>query len=146
MCVRRCAGFPVYGRASKTCMHRVQKVLNFCARLISGRRKYDHISDVLSQLGWLSAQNLCTYRCICLLRQALDTGEPATIAQSITTTGQVHDRNTRANEKQLSRLPSIRTETSRRQFSYRAATSYNSLPLPVREGSKRLLKRHLMCL
>ena len=32
-------------------LHRVQKVLNFCARVISGRRKYSHVSDVLGKLS-----------------------------------------------------------------------------------------------
>ena len=140
--VRYC--LPVYGSAPKQAMHRIQKVLNFCARVISGRRKYDHISDVLSQLGWLSAHNLCLYRCLCLLRQALATGEPATIAQSLTTTSQVHDRSTRASERQQFRPPAIRTETGRRQFMYRAVAAYNALPKPVREGSKRQLKNHMV--
>ena len=104
----------VYDSASKQVMHRIQKVLNFCARVLSGRRKYDHISDVLAQLGWLSAHNLYMYRCICLLRQALATGEPATIAQSITPTMQVHDRCTRASEQQLLRLPAIGRRTDGR--------------------------------
>ena len=39
-------------------MVRLQKLLNFGARVISGRRKYDHISDVLKDLEWLTAANL----------------------------------------------------------------------------------------
>ena len=59
--IRYC--IPVYGSAPKQAIHRIQKVVNFCARVLSERRKYDHISDVLSQLGWLSAHNLSMYRC-----------------------------------------------------------------------------------
>ena len=142
--IRYCV--PVYGSASKQLMHRIQKVLHFCARVLSGRRKYDHISDVLSQLGWLSSDSLCVYRSICLLRQALITGEPVAIAQSIVTTSQVHDRSTRARDEQMLRLPPIRTETGRRQFIYRATAAYNALPAAMRHGTKRMLKQHLTSL
>ena len=55
----------VYGTANKTQLSRLQQLLNFGARVISGRRKYDHISDVLRELNWLSADNM--YRGLQLL-------------------------------------------------------------------------------
>ena len=63
----------VYGTCSRTQLHRVQKLLNFCARVISGRRKFEHISDVLRQLGWLTAVQLVDYHRLCLVRSVLDT-------------------------------------------------------------------------
>ena len=41
----------VYGTASAKSMDRVQKVINFSARVITGRRKHDHISDALNARG-----------------------------------------------------------------------------------------------
>ena len=70
------------------------------------------------------------------------TGEPVTIAQSIVTPSQIHDRNTRASVEQLLRLPVIRTETGRRQFIYRAAAAYNAVPADMRHVAKRKLKCH----
>ena len=70
----------IYGTCGKTQLHRVQKLLNFCARVISGRRKYSHITDVLNQLQWLSAEQLVRYHQLCLVKNALDTGLPADIA------------------------------------------------------------------
>lgn len=134
----------VYGSASKGSMHRVQKVINFCARVISGRRKHEHISDVLSELGWLSAHDMCTYRCICLLQQCLSTGEPATIAQSVTRVEHVHDRNTRAREQRLLRPPAVRSESGKRTFMYRAVSAFNSLPSDVRVGCRRVVKDFLL--
>ena len=55
----------IYGTCGKTQLHRVQKLLNFCARVISGRRKYDHISAVLRQLNWLRAEQLVSYHQLC---------------------------------------------------------------------------------
>ena len=31
----------------------LRKVLNFAVRVIFGRRKHDHIADVLRELGWI---------------------------------------------------------------------------------------------
>ena len=54
--VRYCA--QVYASANRTTILRLQKVFKFAARVISGRRKFDHISDVLLQLDWLNVEQL----------------------------------------------------------------------------------------
>ena len=45
----------VYGNSTKKNMERVQKILRFAARVVCGRRKYDHVSDIMQQLGWMSS-------------------------------------------------------------------------------------------
>ena len=40
----------VYGSAGPTVLGKIQKVLNFAARIVSRRRKYDHILDVMDKL------------------------------------------------------------------------------------------------
>ena len=52
--VRYCA--QVYAGTNRTVLFKLQKVFNFAARVISGRIKFDHISDVLQQLGWLNVE------------------------------------------------------------------------------------------
>ena len=47
--VRYCMS--VYGSCGTTQIERVQKVIIFCARVVSGRRRSDHVSDVIEQLG-----------------------------------------------------------------------------------------------
>ena len=49
-------GISVYGSCGTVQMHRVQKIINFCARVVTGRRRHDHISDAIQQLGWLNAE------------------------------------------------------------------------------------------
>ena len=46
----------VYGNGSKQNSERIQKVLNFAARVVFGRKKFDHVSDLLVPLGWLRPQ------------------------------------------------------------------------------------------
>ena len=62
--VRYC--ITVYGNGSKTNLARIQKIINYGAKLIFGRKKFDHASDLLEKLGWLSAENLALYHTLCL--------------------------------------------------------------------------------
>ena len=48
----------VYGNGSQKNFDRLQKILNFAARVIFGRRKFDHVSDLLTKLGWLSPRGM----------------------------------------------------------------------------------------
>ena len=58
--VRYC--LPVYGNGSRQNLNKIQKVLNFAARVISGRRKFSRSADVRAALGWLDAEDLFKYR------------------------------------------------------------------------------------
>ena len=58
-------GVQVYGSANRSAIAKLQKVFNFAARVLSSRRKYDHISDVLLQLKWLNAQQFVNYFDVC---------------------------------------------------------------------------------
>ena len=58
----------VYGSCNRAQMARIQRLMNFGARVVSGRRKHEHISDVIRDLGWLSAHNLYRYHSLMLLK------------------------------------------------------------------------------
>ena len=51
--VRYCLS--VYGNGTKKNMKRVQKILNFAAKVIFGRGKFEHVADLRERLGWLGA-------------------------------------------------------------------------------------------
>ena len=51
--VRYCLS--VYGSCGISRVHRIQKIVNFCARVVTGRRRSDHVSDAIKLLGWLTA-------------------------------------------------------------------------------------------
>ena len=46
---------------------RIQKIQNYGAKIIFGRKKYDLVSDLLDNLGWLSAENLVFYHTLYLV-------------------------------------------------------------------------------
>lgn len=121
--VRYCAS--VYGSCGATQLHRVQKIINFCARVVTGRRRREHISDVIPELGWYTAQQLIEYQTICTVRRILLTSSPpqllATIGPRAAT---VHEHNTRRAGQYT--LPLIRTESGRRRMNYRGVLLLNS--------------------
>ena len=134
----------IYGTCGVTQLHRIQKLINFCARVISRKRKYDHISQEVRRLGLLTAQQLVTYHQMCLLRRILVSGEPRELNLFATAD---HGHRTRY----AHRLVTVRARTcaGERRIFNGAVRKYNDLPNEVRDavsmsGFKRALERVLL--
>ena len=123
----------VYGNGTAGNLAAVQKLLNFATRVVSGRRKFDHISDVRDDLGWLDSSQLFHFQSLSLLHKIITSGEPECIASQISTNrdNPSHVRSTR--QDHLLHLPAIRTEAGRRRFLFRTPQLYNGLPADIRE-------------
>ena len=134
----------VYGVCGVTQMGRLQRMLNFGARVISGRRKYDHISDVMRDLQWLSAENMWRFHSVMLLKKMLVTGQPESLHDRIASRGSIHGRSTR--QAGMIDTPMIRTEAGRRRFLYSAVTMYNELPANLRDLSLLRFKKEYRAL
>ena len=138
----------VYGATSGQLTQRVQKCINFCARVLSGKRKYDHISGTLKSLGWLSARQLHDCYSLTTLRRVIQTSEPVALAELFVKNCNIHARNTR--RAGCYHLPRIKTEFGRRRFAYQAAKAYNALPEHVyeltgcRKAFRKALKEHIL--
>ena len=137
--VRYC--ITVYGNGTAKNLDRIQKILNFSARVISGRKKYEHISDVQRGLGWLSASDLANYHTLTLLHKVLRHGEPKELAEMFRKCADVRDRETRQDGMLL--VPRCRTACGQRQFAYRAVKLYNALPTAVTDRSAPSFRREL---
>ena len=128
--------------------HRIDKVINFALRVISGRRKFDAISDVRREHGWLTAAEMFRHRTICLARNILINGEPASLARQFVSVASTRDRATRQDD-QL-HVPRSRIEAGKRMFARRAPLALNSLPAELRTATctnssfNRRLKRHIL--
>ena len=85
----------VYGNGSSKNLVRLQKVINYAAKIIYGRKKFDHVSDLLERLGWLSASNLVKYHTLCLAHKVRRQGEPEALASGFTISSETRDRSTR---------------------------------------------------
>ena len=112
----QCHAFPhilyclsVWGGAAACHLHRVQKVVNFGARVVSGVRKYDHISPTLAALGWSSVRELVERRDnIGVYRALRDPRAPAAVRSLFVPRAVVSQRTTRSTEAGALELPAFR--------------------------------------
>ena len=122
----------VYGTCNATQLKRVQKVINFCARVVSGRNRHDHISDVLKRLGWLNARQLVEYHTIGAVQSAVGTGLHESISSAIgLPASDRHSHETRGAGRLT--VPRIRTEAGRRRLCYRGVTLLNACSAHVND-------------
>lgn len=116
----------VYGSCGMTQLRRVQKLVNFCVRVVTGKRRYDHVSQSLEQLQWLTAEQLVIYHTVCAVERVIVSGQPESIMATIgLRADQRHSHNTR--QASLYTLPTIRTEAGRRRLCYRGVGLLNSV-------------------
>ena len=140
--VRYCLS--VYGSCGVTQVHRIQKILNFCVRVVTGRRRFDHISDAIDQLGWLNAQQMVAFHTVCAVGKVIACGLPESIARAIgPPANQVHAHCTRRADQRT--LPRIRTEAGRRRLCYRGVELLNAIGTePSAAGFKADVKAYLL--
>ena len=117
-----CYCISVCGMCGATQRARLQKLLNSEACVISSRRKYEHISDVLKEPQWVSAENLWRYHLLTMLKCTLHSGQPESLRSGKVTRGSVHGRSTR--QADSFETPVIHTESGRRRFLYSAVSMY----------------------
>ena len=135
--VRYCLA--IFGNGSEKNMQRLQKTLNFALRAVSGRRKFDHISDVREELGWPTARQLYELHSLNFLHKIRCTGEPESLSSQLQAKSSLRTRSTRQDTDLA--LPRVRTEAGRRRLLYSAVRSYNRLPSEIRGLPLRSFKR-----
>ena len=129
----------VYGNGTQKKFDRIQKILNFAARVIFGRRKFDHVADLRERLRWMTSRQMPEVRTLAVAHQALRQGVPESLASLFVRCGETRDRPTRQDE-QL-RLPRPRTEAGKRRFGYRAPALYDVLPAGFADMPQRSFAR-----
>ena len=136
----------VWSNTSDKNLPKLQHVQNFAARIISGKRKFDHITPVLQDLRWLSVRQQLYLRDAVFTLKFMTGCAPDYLRSNLVTRGQASGRVTR-NSQQLN-IPLFRTATSQRSFQYRAVSLWNSLDKDLKlsknhEIFKRKLKHML---
>ncbi len=136
----------LYIGVSQTSLSRLQVVQNAVARLLSGTRKYDHISPILASLGWLPIQARVDFKLLIFAYFCLNGLAPSYLSELL----QVYKplRSLRSQDKGALFVP--RTKLKRRgdrAFAVAAPKLWNNLPLHIRSaptlGSfKSRLKMH----
>ena len=144
--VRYCIS--VYGNGTSANCTRLLKVVNFATRVVTGLKKYDHVSHARCGLGLLTPSQMCDMHTTLVAYKACHTGEPVDLASLFCTyaAARTCDRTTR--QDRLLRPPATRTAAGQRSFAYRAASLLNALPDEM-EGLeisvfKRAVKRYFL--
>ena len=109
---------------TKTQLHRIQKLQNWCARLISGRRKYDHIADVRTQLGWLRIEDESNYR-LGVAAYSAKLGEMGADLEALFTNPK-HRYDTRQKSAGFFGRPHVTSERGKKRFGYAGPTMLNN--------------------
>ena len=125
----------VWGGCTKSQRHRVQKVINHAARVVTCSRRRDHVTPLLDLLDWQSVDSLILERDILTVHKLLyrSNMSPVNIRRLLSYRSDVSQRRTRAVETGLLELPRVRSERARRFFTYRAPLAWNRAPATVRE-------------
>ena len=116
----------IYGNGSQQNFDRLQKIMNFAARVIFGRRKFDHVSGLRDSLGWIPPKAMADIQTLITAQKIVRNGEPEELAAMFKNNSDARERSTR--QDHLLHLPRSRLETGKRRFGYRAAALINSLP------------------
>jgi len=119
----------VWGNCSASLKARVQKVINFGARIVSGLGRRDHVTPVLKELGWSTVDEMLRERDIAAMRRLLSPScEAHALTEQLLYRSEVSVRQTRAVASGQLQLPRVRTEFARRSFTYRAISAWNNVP------------------
>ena len=111
-------------------IQRLKKIMNFALRAVSGRRKFDHVSDVREELGWPTARQLYELHSLSFLHKIRCTGEPEALSSQLQVNSVLRSRTTRQDADLA--LPRVRTEAGRRRLLFNTVQSYNRLPPEIR--------------
>ena len=133
---------------AKQChISRLQRLQNNAARIVSRRRKFDHISPVLKDLHWLPVEKRIQFKILLFTYKSLNGHAPEYISNMLSP--YVPSRPLRSEDKLLLITPRWRLKNfGKRSFVVAAPMLWNSLPLELKlspsiESFKRGLKTHL---
>ncbi len=116
----------IWSNSSKKNIAKLQKVQNFAARIVTGTKKFDHITPSLKQLNWLPVNYMLRFRDTVMAYKCVNGMAPSYLCRMFQTRSQLHNLNTRSSE--LLEIPLYRTATGQRSFRYRASCLWNNLP------------------
>ena len=111
------AGLPKYE------IQKYQHIMNSAARLISGMRKCDHITPVLTSLHWLPVEHRINFTLMCLTYKALQGLAPTYLTDLLVNYCPM--RSLHSAEQGLRAIPKAHTvEYGKRAFAYIAPALY----------------------
>ena len=134
-------------------INKLQLVQNSLARIVTGTRKFDYISPVLTKLHWLPVSYRITYKITILTHKTLSTSQPGYLSSSIhyhhLPDTVITTRSVTLNCLTLPNIRNFRSDFSCRGFANCASTIWNNLPKDITDNTimsdvfVKRLKTHL---
>lgn len=127
----------------KHLLHRLEKIQNTAARIITGAKRSDHMTPVLKDLHWLPIPLRIEYKILLITFKALNGYAPQYISDLLSP--YIPPRPLRSAGQDMLDLPDWRLETyGKRAFAYGAPTLWNALPRDmIRADTVDAFKRNL---
>ena len=133
---------PAWAPPSQNLQHRINKVLNFAIRIVTKKRKCDHVSAARKQLGWMSFQDLIQYRdCALVHRLVHEIDTPASLRSLVCTRADVSERTTRETTDGKLHIRRCKLEATHKTVPVRAFRTWNRLPHEMRKNSNPITFR-----
>ena len=124
----------VWGGATKSQLSRIQKIINFGARIATGGRRRDRIGPALASLGWVRVEQLVWERDLLKVYKSINNQlSPLSIRQMFIPRSAVSTRTTRSTVAGALHLQQCKLSSTQRAFRYRATASWNQLPPAIIE-------------
>ena len=126
---------------------KLQRVLHALARVVSGTRRSDHITQVLARLHWLLVAARITFKIALLTFKAIMTKKPEYLAEMLDF--QATSRTLRSSSRNHLHVKVVRTVFASHAFRHAAPSIWNNLPTHLtdlsltQESFKKQLKTHL---
>ena len=116
-------------------LNRLQRLQNSCARLIYGRRKNDHVSDLFSELHWLPVKQRILFKILLFVFKIFIGMAPLYLETSVLITDY---------DNRILHIPRSNTSIGDRAFSNCAPRLWNALPISLRKAETvSYFKKHL---
>ena len=120
----------VWSNTSQSNIAKLQAVQNFACRIVSGSKKYDHVTPILRQLKWLPVKQHLYYRNSITAFKCTNGLAPGYLSDQFTKRSSISTRKTR--NSQLLNIPLFKTATGQRTFYYRMVSLWNALPQNIK--------------
>ena len=121
----------LYGTSAAN-IAKLQRVQNELARVVTYKKRADHIRPVLENLHWLLINYRIDYKVASLVYKVRSTGSPAYLQALVS--DYMPTRHLPLSKQLFLLKPPVRTEIARRAFSQASPTVWNDLPLDSRSA------------
>ena len=137
----------VWSNTSQKNINKLQTVQNFACHIVSGTRKFDHVTPILKQLRWLPVAKQLGYRSAIMDFKCIAGYAPKYLSSKFCKRLEISQRKTR-NCDNLN-IPFCELSTGQRSFHYRTVKLWNALETNLKNvdslnSFKRQLKTHLL--